>query len=265
MIGTLVFFVVQHPDKDFTHVAFWSAFLALLTVRAAAVVLRALLAPRRPDLRLPHLPDESARRFYRWLMGLASLTAAVHVLARLLIPAGLPEPLTIALGEILLWLLLGTLIAFVWLRRLDISALLGSPSRKRASAHYFAGKEYAFSPVVRSGRWPGGADVICALIGIGLFATISRLLTGEAQGSRILPTLALLVAWPALDGLMRYFATGRGGKNHHQSQSYVEDAPSVAIGGKLIDNEQHGVRHVRERGEPFPPACSGSSASIDDH
>src|SRR5512135_884609 len=32
---------------------------------------------------------------------------------------------------------------------------------------------------------------------------ISRLLTGEAQGSRILPTLALLVAWPALDGLMR--------------------------------------------------------------
>jgi hypothetical protein len=43
----------------------------------------------------------------------------------------------------------------------------------------------------------------CALIGIGLFATISRLLTGEAQGSRILPTLVLLVAWPVLDGLMR--------------------------------------------------------------
>ena len=117
------------------------------------------------------------------------LTGAVHALARLVMPAGLPEPLTIALWTILQWLLLGTLIAFVWLRRRDISALLGSSFRKQASAGYFAGKEHIL--------------FTCALIGIGLFATISRLLTGEAQGSRILPTLVLLVAWPALDGLMR--------------------------------------------------------------
>src|SRR5512132_3207830 len=188
VVGIIVYFIV-HPGEHFTRVAFWSAFLALLAVRAMAIVLRAALAPRRPDLRLPPLPNESAHRLYHWLVGLAVLTSAVHALARLVMPAGLPEPLTIALWTILQWLLVGTLIAFVWLRRRDISALLGPSFRKQASAGYFAGKEHVL--------------FTCALIAIGLFATISRLLTGEAQGSRILPTLVLLVAWPALDGLVR--------------------------------------------------------------
>src|SRR5512132_1604230 len=188
VVGIIAHFVV-HPDEHFTRVAFWSAFFALLAVRAVVVVLRALLPPRRPDLRLPHLPNESAHRLYHWLVGLAVLTGAIHALARLVMPAGLPEPLTIALWTILQWLLVGALIAFVWLRRREINALLGSSFRKQASAGYFAGKEHVL--------------FTCALIGIGLFATISRLLTGEAQGSRILPTLVLLVAWPALDGLMR--------------------------------------------------------------
>jgi small-conductance mechanosensitive channel len=185
LVGILVFFVV-HPDEDFTRAAFWAAFLAFLAVRAVAVVLRALLAPRRPDLRLPRLQDASARRLYRWLVGLGGLTGAVVAFGWLVNRAGLPEPLTVALGTILQWLLLGTLIAFVWLRRRDISALLGSPSGKQARAGYFAGKEHVL--------------FTCALIGIGLFAMVSRLLTGEGQASRILPTLALLVAWPVLDG-----------------------------------------------------------------
>jgi moderate conductance mechanosensitive channel len=188
LVGTLVFFVV-HPDKDFPRVAFWSAFLALLGVRAVAVFVSALLAPRRPDLRLPRLPDASARRLCRWLVGLAALAGSVHAFARLLVPAGLPEPLTIAMGEILLWFLLATLIAFVWLERREIGAVLGSSSRRQAIAGHLTGKEHVL--------------LTCVLIGIGLFATISRLLTGETQGSRLLPTLALLIAWPALDGLMR--------------------------------------------------------------
>ena len=52
VVGIIVYFIV-HPDEHFTRVAFWSAFLALLAVRAVVVVLRALLAPRRPDIRLP--------------------------------------------------------------------------------------------------------------------------------------------------------------------------------------------------------------------
>jgi moderate conductance mechanosensitive channel len=188
VVGIIVYFIV-HPDEHFTRVAFWSALLALLAVRAVVVVLRALLAPGRPDIRLPPLPNESAHRLYHWLVGLAVLTGAVHALARLVMPAGLPEPLTIALWTILQWFLVGTLIAFVWLRRRDISALLGSSFRRQVSAGHLAGKEHIL--------------FTCALIGIGLFATISRLLTGEAQGSRILPTLVLLVAWPALDGLLR--------------------------------------------------------------
>jgi moderate conductance mechanosensitive channel len=188
LVGILVFFVV-HPDEDFTRAAFWGASLAFLAVRAVAVVLRAPLVPRRPDLRLPRLQDASARRLCRWLVGLGGLTGAVVAFGWLVNRAGLPEPLTVALGTILQWLLLGTLIAFVWLRRRDISALLGSPSGKQARAGYFAGKEHVL--------------FTCALIGIGLFAMVSRLLTGEGQASRILPTLALLVAWPVLDGLMR--------------------------------------------------------------
>jgi small-conductance mechanosensitive channel len=188
VVGIAVYFVV-HPDEHFTRVAFWSAFLALLAVRAVVVVLRALLAPRRPDIRLPLLPDERARRLYRWLVGLCALTGAVHALARLVIPAGLPEPLTIAWWTILQWLLLSALIASVWLKRRDLSALLGSPFGGQVSAGHLAGREHVL--------------FTCALIGLGLFATISRLLTGEAQGSRILPTLVLLVAWPALDGFMR--------------------------------------------------------------
>ena len=99
LVGTLVFFVV-HPDKDFPRVAFWSAIPGASRVRAVAIVVHALLAPRRPDLRLPRLRDASARRLYRWLVGLAALAGSgPHAFARLLVPAGLPEPLTIALGR----------------------------------------------------------------------------------------------------------------------------------------------------------------------
>ena len=68
---------------------------------------------------------------------------------------------------------------------------------------------------------------------------------------------------PATDGTdqpaERVLAASRGSKDHRQPHGYVEDAPRVAIGGELIDDEQRGVRHVGEPRRPFRPADSGSS------
>ena len=63
----------------------------------------------------------------------------------------------------------------------------------------------------------------------------------------------------------RIFAASRGGKDHRQPQSYREDAPRVAIGGELIDDEQRGVRHVRECGNHFAQPIADCLRPIGHH
>ena len=63
----------------------------------------------------------------------------------------------------------------------------------------------------------------------------------------------------------RIFAASRGGKDHRQPQSYREDAPRVAIGGELIDDEQRGVRNVRECGNHFAQPIADRLRPIGDH
>ena len=45
---------------------------------------------------------------------------------------------------------------------------------------------------------------------------------------------------------------------------YLKDAPRVAIRGELIDDEQRGVRHVRERGNHFAQPIADRLRPVDD-
>lgn len=193
LAGVLAFFVV-HPDQDLEREAFWCVFLGILGTRVAAIVFRMLLSPGRADLRLPDLADERARGFYRSLVGFAALTAAVVAFGVIAVSVGLPEPLTVAIGTIIQWANLGALIALIWLRRRDIDRLVGS---HQTASEQTAGEQ--------GGIFAGRQHVLLtwAVVALGLFAMVSRFLTGEGQASRILPTLALLIVWLPVDGLMR--------------------------------------------------------------
>ena len=191
VIGGLVFLAVQ-PDREFVRTAFWAVFLAILGVRAVAIVASLMLAPWRPALRLPRLDNASARCLYLWLLALTALTCGCAVLSVLSSTIGLPEPLDAALGFALQWGLTVVLLVFVWSQRRTIGRLLatGPASQRRSQpAHH----------LVRNGH-----VLLCtAIVGLALVSWVSRLLTGHSHVGENLATLALLMALPAVDGLLR--------------------------------------------------------------
>ncbi|QLH40223.1 MAG: mechanosensitive ion channel family protein [Defluviicoccus sp.] len=191
VVGGLVFLVVQ-PDQEFVRTAFWAVFLAILGVRAMVIMAALILAPGRPALRLPRLDDASARRLYLWLLALTALTCGCAVLSVLSSTIGLPEPLDAALGFALQWGLTVVLLVFVCSQRRTIGRLLatGPASQRRSQpAHH----------LVRNGH-----VLLCtAIVGLALVSWLSRLLSGHSHVRENLATLALLMALPAVDGLLR--------------------------------------------------------------
>ncbi|MFO1113809.1 MAG: mechanosensitive ion channel, partial [Rhodospirillales bacterium] len=191
-VTAILTFFVLHPDEDQHRRIFWVAFLTILGARAVALASRVLLAPRRPDLRLPALGDAEARSLYRWLIALAALVSFAGTFGPMLGSLNLPEPLLLLLGTVLQWVVVGALIAAVWLQRRPLDRLLGVPPD--AAATRSAGGLLAR-------RWHILFSV--GLFAMGLFATVSRLLTAQPQSVRIVQTLLVLGAIPLADGFLR--------------------------------------------------------------
>ena len=198
IVGVLVYFLL-HPADDFLRIAFWQMFLSVLIARLVVTAAGLILAPLRPDLRLPSITSATARVLFHRLIFLTALLAIGHTIFVLFQFAGVPEPLVLLTGTIVQWIVVIVLIAFIWLERHAIAQLLGlhagSPGAYPTEARlgrigaFFAGTWHVF--------------VSAVFIGMGLFATTSRLLTAQSQGPRIIATLLLVAALPAVDGLLR--------------------------------------------------------------
>ncbi|MBK8174205.1 MAG: mechanosensitive ion channel family protein [Rhodospirillales bacterium] len=191
-MGICVYFIV-HPDNPALRDLFWAAFLAFLVVRLIAVAARIVLAPQRAALRLTAIDDGTARGLFRWGIGLATLVVFSVFLTPAVITPDLPEPIRQSAAALLLWFNIAAMIAVLWMTRTRLSRLLAIAPRAadhpQGLADLFAGKWHLFAT--------------CLLIGMGTFAFVSNLLTGARQGPRIVQTLLLLIALPAVQGLVR--------------------------------------------------------------
>ena len=181
LVATLLFFFV-YEGHEAARLAFWAVFLFIILLRASAVVLRLILAPDTPTLRLPALDDRSARRLYWNFLFLVGLSAGSVLISTFLHHIGLAPELLLAEGQLLLILGVIALTGVIWVQRSAITLLVGIPraedsGRTKGLAALLAANWHIFA--------------VCYVVAMGIFATVHRLLTEEMQGSRILPTLGV--------------------------------------------------------------------------
>ena len=200
VLGILVFalvalggYLLLHPDAELVQRAFWGLLLVILGARLVSILARLVLAPRRPDLRLPAIDSRAARALHRWMVGLAAIVLFGAVFAHGLVLFGLPEPLVELTAIVIITVTISALVLFVFLQRRAIAALLGLPQQPGGS-----------SPAGAFGFLAGTWHVFLAtgLAGMGIYAIICRLLTLQSQAPRILGTIGILAAVPAVDGLL---------------------------------------------------------------
>ena len=191
--ATLVFFFV-YEGHEAARLAFWAVFSFIILLRVSAVALHLILAPDTPTLRLPPLDDRSARRLYWNFLILVGLSVGSMLISTFLHNIGLAPELSLAGGQLLLILNVIALTGVIWGQRSAIALLVGI---RRAED---AGRTKGLAALLVA-NWHIFA--ICYVFAMGIFATVHRLLTGEMQGSRVLPTLGTLIVFPLIDGLLR--------------------------------------------------------------
>ncbi len=190
----MMLFLFIYKGHEVARVAFWSIFAFLILVRVSAVALGVLLSVRQPALRLPDVDDATARHLYLSFLLLIGLSVGSAIFANFLEHIGVDPGQMLAANEVLLLLNIFVQIAVVWAQRANIARLLG------AGLAEAAGHARGVEGLV-SRYWHMFAVTFLFLIGV--FSTVHRLLTGEAQAARIFPTLAVLIAVPLIDGLLR--------------------------------------------------------------
>ncbi len=192
-IAALLFLFI-FKGHEVARIAFWSILAFLIFVRVSAAALAVLLAPRQPALRLPDVDNGAARRLYWSFLLLIGLSASSVIFGNFLRHIGTEPALMLAAGELLVLVNVAAIIAMIWTRRLEIARLLGAGSAKTMAIGGSMG-----SLIAR--YWHVFA--VAYVFAMGVLATVHRLLTGEVQGARIFPTLAVLIALPLIDGLLR--------------------------------------------------------------
>lgn len=197
-LAALAGFLLLHPETPLVRQAFWGFLAVILGARLAAVLAGLILAPRRPDLRLPEIDSRTARALHRWLVAVAAVALAGAMLSHLLTLSGLPEPLIELTGITIIAVTTASLVLFICLQRRAIAALVGLPAQ--------AGEK---GPV--QAEPPGALDVLAAkwhvflataLSAMGLYAIVCRLLTLQSQAPRMLGTIGILAAIPVVHGLL---------------------------------------------------------------
>ena len=190
--GLLFLFI--YKGHEAARVAFWSIFFLVVLVRVSAVALGVILAPRQPALRLPDVDNESARHLYGSFLFLMGLSIGSAITANFLEHIGVMPDQLLAAGLLLLLFNVIAIIAVVWTQRSEIARLLGAHSAGTTATGGGIGALF--------GRY-WHVFAVTYVVAMGVLATVHRLLTGEVQGTRIFPTLAVLIAVPLIDGLLR--------------------------------------------------------------
>lgn len=204
LLGVIVFalaalagYLTLHLENPLVQQAFWGILLVILGTRLSWILARLVLAPRRPDLRLPAIDSRTARSLSRWLVALTAVILSCAILAEGFRLSGLPEPLRELVATVLIATTTAALVLFVCLQRHAIAALVGfSPQRADDDGE----KPAVGMLAILAGRWH--VFLATALAGMGIYAILSRLLTLQTQTPRMLGTFGILAAVPAVDGLL---------------------------------------------------------------
>lgn len=211
-----------YKGHEVARIAFWSMLAFVILVRLSAIGLEVVLAVRQPTLRIPDIDDAAARRLYLSFLLLIAMASGSAMFANFLEHIGVePDPL-LAVNELLLLVNVSVQIAVIWAQRSDIARLLG------AHVAGTAGPAKGVEALVAR-HWHVFA-VTCLLL-MAVFSTAHRLLTGETQAQRVFPTLAVLIALPLLDGLLRMIARQFfDGRDHRDGRNGRQITPSEAKG-----------------------------------
>ncbi len=232
-LGSIGSFLVfsWHPIVELLVV---TLLLVVLLLRLTDVVVRIVLAPRAPGLRLVPLDTPTARLVHGWLMAFATVAAIAFLFINALVELGFLSQSRVLLHETVWIVLMGLLVALVWRTGGSVSSWLrgGGPS---SSAHaappdVVAGPGMAL-PLEsrRSSEAPtrdrGDAEAPTArlrLILADLWPTVATafLLTtwliGALGGEGLAWTMVIMAVVPALDhalrGLVAAAFMGRGQK-----------------------------------------------------
>ncbi len=190
-VTAILTYFALHPEQVLVRQAFWAFLITIFLTRAFAIIGRLLLAPHRPRLRLPDLSNEDATSLYRLILVLAAVVSSAATFGQLAPSANLPEPLVLALGTALQWLVLCTCLAGILLHRRQLERWLGGRrSTRRTSIGALLSRHWTIL-------------ISVGLIGTGIVAMASRLLTVQSQAVPLTLSLVVMVAVPAIDGLLR--------------------------------------------------------------
>jgi small-conductance mechanosensitive channel len=217
--GLLFLFI--YKGHEAARIAFWSIFFLVFLVRVSAIVLGVILAPRRPALRLPDVDNEAARHLYWSFLFLIGLSVGSAIIGNFLEHIGVIPDQLHAAGLLLLIFNVIAIIAVVWTQRSEIARLLGANSAGTTATGGRIGALF--------GRY-WHVFAVTYVVAMGVLATVHRLLTGEVQGARIFPTLAVLIAVPLIDGLLRmivlqFFGARNGNRSRLLDGTRTDDPP----------------------------------------
>jgi Small-conductance mechanosensitive channel len=190
-------YLLFHPEEEPVRLTFWGILLVILGTRLTSILARVLLAPHRADLRLPVIDCPTARTLDRWLVSLAALAFACAAIGEGVELFGLPEPLRELIGILMITTVTTALVLFVTLQHDALAALFGEPAGEHPAGG--DGHEPGLSPILAS-KWH--VFLATALAGMGIYAILCRLLTLQSQAPRMLGTIGILAAVPAVDGLI---------------------------------------------------------------
>jgi moderate conductance mechanosensitive channel len=194
VVAVVAYFSV-YDGHEAARLAFWTIFLFIVLLRSGSIVLRLLLAPHSPALRLPSVDTATARRLYRDFLFLAAVSLFGALASHFLTQIDVAAALMLAFGQILFLVNLTAIIAVIWRRRFCIAHLVGvrTPASGNNKPMRLGGLFAAYWHVF----------AICYVLAVGVLGTADRLLTGETQAIHVIPTLGLLCAIPLIDGLLR--------------------------------------------------------------
>ena len=219
LVAIALFFMI-YDGHQAARYAFWCVFSIIVLVRLIAIGLRVVLAPSLPELRLPELDTQTARRLYWLLVSVVTLLVGAGLVGTFLYEVGLPEPLRLATAGVLIALTTGGNIIVICAARRSLTRLIGVRTPDKAQGNNLARLLAAYWHVFAT----------CIVLVIGIAALVDRLVTDQSQVAHMYSTFGLLLGLLLIDGLLRmavrsYFGT------------QTEAAPSPEFGGPdaLID------------------------------
>ena len=252
LVAIALFFVI-YDGHQAARYAFWCVFSIIVLVRLIAIGLRVVLAPSLPELRLPELDTQTARRLYWLLVSVVTLLVGAGLVGAFLYEVGLPEPLRLATAGVLIALTTGGNIVVICAERRSLTRLIGVRTPDKAQGNNLARLLAAYWHVFAT----------CIVLVIGIAALVDRLVTDQSQVVHMLSTFGLLLGLLLIDGLLRmavrsYFGT------------QTEAAPPPEFGGpdalvdlssrstpSVPDEDESRQRGLRCRHPAQQPDCAG--------